>query len=272
MGATGFYLFGRFIAYYGFSIAVGVVAAAALAYIQIRRHRLNWYDFILLSAVSGLCGILGAKLLYLLVSIPSINIAQLSDPNYLNGLMRSGFVFYGGLIGALLGFVISKKAFHIRVSDYFSACMGCVPLAHGFGRIGCFLVGCCYGVPYHGSLAVTYRHSLFAPNHTPLFPVQLAEAAGNFVIAGVLFAFGKKLRGSTALYCYILFYSALRFALEFLRDDAERGAIWVFSTSQLISLVGICAALVLLLRACKLSPAAKSEAPPERPGTDAANR
>ena len=249
MGTTGFYLFGRFIAYYGFSIAVGVIVAAVLAYFQIRRHHLGWYDFVILSAVSALCGILGAKLLYLLVSLPSIDFAQLSDLDYLNTLMTGGFVFYGGLIGALFGFFICKKAFHIRVSDYFSACMGCVPLAHGFGRIGCFLVGCCYGVPYHGLFAVTYRHSLFAPNHTALFPVQLAETIGNFVIAGILFARGKKLRGNTALYLYVLLYSVLRFALEFFRYDAARGMFWIFSTSQIISMIGFVAAAILLLYA-----------------------
>jgi phosphatidylglycerol:prolipoprotein diacylglycerol transferase len=247
MGTPGFYVLGHFIAYYGLMIAFGIAVAAFLAYIKIRRYGLNGTDFIILCSVSLLFALLGAKLMYVIVSINTLDFSRLKDPAYLAAVMSGGFVFYGGVLGAIPAFWLCRHKFKIAIEKYIPHCFGCFPIAHGFGRVGCFLVGCCYGVPYDGPAAVTYSHSLFAPNGIPLFPVQLAEAGAEIIIGIMLYLFCGKMRASSVITLYIAMYTPLRFGLEFLRYDTERGGIFGISTSQLISIALFLAALLFIL-------------------------
>ena len=66
--------------------------------------------------------------------------------------MRGGFVFYGGLLGGLFGIYLGGKILKIPVWEYAQNTIPVIPLAHGFGRLGCLMAGCCYGVPYDGVL------------------------------------------------------------------------------------------------------------------------
>lgn len=233
----GFYVGDFFVAYYGLLIAAGIAAAAVVGWLQVRRFGKCYDDFILLAAVGGLGGILGAKLLYILVSIEKIEWARLADWDYLNAIMAGGFVFYGGLIGGMLGLFFCRKILHVDVWGYLQICIPCLPIAHGFGRLGCSLAGCCYGRPYDGWAAVVYRDSPFAPNCQPLFPVQALEAVLDFAIAAVLLLYIDWFRRKRALQWYLILYAAARFALEFARyDSAERGMLAGLSTSQYISL------------------------------------
>lgn len=246
MGATGFYFFGRFIAYYGLAIVIGIAVAALLAYIRIKALGLNGTDFIILCSVSLLFAIAGAKLLYIVVSIDTIDFKRLLEPKYLAAVMSGGFVFYGGLLGAVPALWLCKHKLKIDIEKYIPPCFGCFPIAHGFGRIGCFLVGCCYGIPYSGPLAVTYRYSLFAPNGTPLFPVQLTEAVFEIIIGLVLYLFCKRVSAASVVTLYILMYAPLRFVLEFLRYDTNRGVVLGVSTSQIISAALFLSAIIYI--------------------------
>lgn len=115
----------------------------------------------------------------------------------------------------------------------------CLPLAHTFGRIGCALTGCCYGIPYDGPGAVIYDHSIIAPDKVRLFPVQLTETVINLLITFVLlfYIFNRQGRTNHSIAIYCVLYGTARFILEFLRYDLERGKFLWFSTSQWISLI-----------------------------------
>ncbi len=119
-------------------------------------------------------------------------------------------------------------------------------LFHIFGRIGCFLGGCCYGLP--SAWGVVYRYSPVAEaNGLVRFPVQLVEAAWNLVLF-LLLAWLQR-RGSPI--CCPCIWSSIppaRFLLEFFRGDAYRGILLGLSTSQWISLFLFPAALYALLR------------------------
>ena len=235
MGTSGFLFCGHFIAYYGLMIVIGIVAAAFIAYVQIKRFHLDWNDFLILCGMSGLFGIAGAKILYLLISIPVIETERLSDLSYVSTLMNGGFVFYGGLIGVFPALYLCKNKLGISVSEYLQYCIGCIPIVHGFGRIGCYLVGCCHGIPYDGLFSVTYSDSRYAPNGVPLLPVQLLEAFGEFGIGMALLFLCKRQKGISAAAMYMTLYSVMRFFLEYLRGDIIRGSLYNFSTSQYIS-------------------------------------
>lgn len=251
MGKLGFVFLDHFIAYYGLMIVIGILVNMPIAYIQMKRFQLDINDFIIICSILGFFGIVGAKILYFLVSWKNIDFYRLNDFSYLNSLMSGGFVFLGGIIGILPAMILCHKKLHIYLQPYIQACMGCIPIGHAFGRIGCFLVGCCYGVPYNGVLAITYIDSLFAPNGIPLFPVQLVEAVIEFILGICLLVFSKKLNKYSSLLIYLLAYSLVRFLLEFLRYDKARGIIAGISTSQILSLLLFISVSFCLLRSYK---------------------
>lgn len=248
MGELGFYVFGHFIAYYGLMIVTGLLTGSFFAYIQIKRFGLVMNDLIILCSVCGLSAIIGAKILYLIVSFSSIDFARLTDPSYVNSLMNGGFVFLGGVIAILPALIFCKKKLHISIQPYIRSCIGCLPIGHAFGRIGCFLVGCCYGCPYDGPISVTYTQSSFAPNGISLFPVQLAESFIEFTIGICLIIFSRKLHGYHGVYLYLLAYSVSRFLLEFMRYDEARGVLAGISTSQFFCILLFMAALFFVIR------------------------
>lgn len=237
------------IPYYGLFIVMGIGAAALLGWIQVRVFGMDYDDFITIAGFVGIGAILGAKLLYLAVSWHQIDVSRLTDLAYLNAIMSGGFVFYGGLFGGLIGLAACRKIFKIDVISYVNIAVPCVPLAHAFGRFGCNYVGCCYGIPYHGFGAVTYRQSLFAPNHISLFPVQKLEAVLDVVIAIVLLIYinTNKEKKKHSLLVYLICYAVIRFILEFFRyDNAERGVFLQFSTSQWCSILILLGTVVWL--------------------------
>lgn len=244
----GLYIGKFLIPYYGFFALIGLIVAFCIAYFQVKRYKLNFDDFILLSCVTGFFAIIGSKLLFILISWNDINIKKIKDINYFKDIFNSGFVFYGGLIGILVGIYICKKIFKIEVREYLKYCTPVIPIVHAFGRIGCSIVGCCYGCPFESSISVVYTKSLFAPNNIALFPVQRVEAISLFLIAIVLLIYINKLNGKYAFEYYIFSYAMVRFVLEYFRYDEYRGTLNGLSTSQYISIFLIIFVIIKVLK------------------------
>lgn len=227
------------IPYYGFFIVLGVTISAFVGWVQVKKYQKDYNDFIILASVVGLGAILGGKILYLIVSWEQIDFSQILDSKYLNSIMSGGFVYYGGLIGGLISLLLCKYILKIDIFSYISIAIPCIPLAHGFGRLGCSAVGCCYGVPYDGFYSIVYHESYFAPNNIALFPVQFTEAILNFLIAGFLLIYinTRKTIFRYGLCLYLLLYAPMRFVLELFRyDEKERGIYGYFSISQWVSI------------------------------------
>ena len=211
------------------------------------------YDsfYMLLYAFIG--AIIGAKLLYLITSVEVYWLPQLSFADnmkyWLALIAGGGLVFYGGLIGALLGALRYVLHFKAPVSAMLDLGFAGVPLFHAFGRIGCFLAGCCYGVEYHGVLAVTFpENNLGGAPTEELLPVQLMEAALNLILWAVLLAvYRRTSRRWLTSGLYLTCYGVMRFILEFFRGDIIRGSIFSLSTSQFISIFIVAAGVLLLI-------------------------
>ena len=158
-----------------------------------------------------------------------------------------GFVVYGGIIGGILAGWIYCKVKKLNFLTYFDLVMLSIALAQGFGRIGCFLAGCCYGKEAQVGLSVIFTDSDYAPNNIPLIPTQIYSSILDFLHFFLLLyiARHKKAEGEVAA-CYLIFYSVGRFILEFFRGDLERGSIGVLSTSQFISIFTGVAGMVML--------------------------
>ena len=175
-------------------------------------------------------------------------------------LFNSGLTFYGGFIfgvGAFLGvWFLGGKLIGIgdevkqRFSDMADIAACVIPMAHGFGRIGCFLGGCCHGAPTSEWYGV-FMHT--ETGYQKVVPVQLYEAIVLFMIAGVLFWLFFK--GETwnkkelpLLPLYTISYGVWRFLIEYARTD-DRGSLPILtflSPSQLTALILIAAGGVYL--------------------------
>lgn len=233
-------IFGHEIATYGLLIFIGIFVGSIVAVMYYSRfHKVSKED-IIYSIIYGVLGMgIGGKILYLITCIPFLveNYANLNFLETMLQLFKGGFVFYGGLIGGILGIYIYAKQFKIEFKELILVIIPVVPLVHAFGRIGCLFAGCCYGIEYHGFGSVTFHNTMFAPNNIPLFPVQIVEAISNLIIFGILMITYKKYQGTyKTLTLYCILYSILRFILEFFRGDAARGVILNLSTSQWISI------------------------------------
>ncbi len=132
-------------------------------------------------------------------------------------LLTSGTSSLGGAMGLLLAvFLMGKICPGVR-KDLWLACCMALPLMYGIAKTGCFLAGCCYGIPYGGPLAVSYQNSRIQIG--PVFPVQLLESAVFLLIFVVgLRLYRGKNSGGTASWMMLL-CAAAKFGLEFLRQE-----------------------------------------------------
>lgn len=232
---------------YGLMIAVGFLAALFLSEYWTKKKGLDrdiLYG-ILVCAIVG--GIVGCKLLYYIVELPQI----IKDPSILLDF-KNGFVVYGGIIGGVLASMLYiKKIKKNAFLPYLDIVMPGVAVGQGFGRIGCFFAGCCYGARTDSAFSIVFKHSDYAPNNVKLIPTQLISSAGDFVIAAFLYFYlSRKHADGRVGALYFILYGIGRFAIEFLRDD-YRGSIGVFSTSQIISLAVVVLGAVLFVRTGK---------------------
>ena len=158
--------------------------------------------------------------------------------------MLSGFVFYGGLIFGLIFVFLAGKIHKIPAGIYVRKFIFLIPFMHSFGRVGCFMAGCCYGIPYDGIGAVVFPEGSYAIPGIKLFPVQLVESACLMIIAFAILYLQMKKQWYYTVETYLILYAILRFCLENLRYDAERGYYAGLSTSQWISIGFLVAAMV----------------------------
>lgn len=231
---------------YGLMMGIGFISAYLLTDYRGKKKGYNTDIIFGILWCSVVGGMLGSRLLYYIVELPSI----LKDPSILWDF-RIGYVVYGGIIGGVLANYIYCRKKKVRFVEYFDLVMPAVAFAQGFGRIGCFFAGCCYGRETDLPFGITYHISNSAPNGVKLIPTQLISSAGDFIFAFILMTYAKKKRASGKVGAlYMILYSIGRFCIEFLRDD-ERGAIGVLSTSQLISILILAGGVVLYLLSAK---------------------
>ena len=255
-----FEILGRDIPMYAVFAILGAAAIAGYLALMCRfprkaPPRIDPYDifFMLLYAFIG--AVIGAKLLYIVTSVdvfwyPDLSFAE-NMQYWVAIIAGGGLVFYGGLIGALIGGLRYILHFKTPVSAMLDLGFAGIPLFHAFGRLGCFMAGCCYGTEYHGVFAVTFPEGNLggAPAGVELLPVQLIEAFANIILWLVLTAvYRRTTRRFLTSGIYLVSYGVLRFILEYFRGDLIRGSIFVFSSSQFISFFIVAAGIFLLVR------------------------
>lgn len=241
---------------YGLMIAIGALLAFYTAMYRAKRKGLDSEFVFDVGFYAMILGLISTRLLFYIVELPNI----IKDPSILWNF-NEGYVVYGGIIGGVLTGVVYCKMKKKNFFDYFDLIMPSIVLAQGFGRIGCFLAGCCYGRETDSALGVVFHNSQFAPNNVKLIPTQVISSAGDFLICFILILYAKrsKRRGQVGA-MYLILYSVGRFLVEFLRND-YRGSLGIFSTSQIISF-GIVVIGVILFVTAKPRPQVTMESIP----------
>jgi phosphatidylglycerol:prolipoprotein diacylglycerol transferase len=167
-------------------------------------------------------------------------------------LLRSGGVFYGGLIAASLTCIYQLRKHKLPLWQSGDLFAPGIALGYMVGRLGCFMAGCCYGKPTQVAWAVTFTDPAAAMNvgtplGVPLHPTQLYESLAGLVILGILLITEK--RGAAypgrTFWRFVFLYGVSRFVIEYFRGD-DRGMAGMFSTSQLISMVLVPLSVVML--------------------------
>jgi phosphatidylglycerol:prolipoprotein diacylglycerol transferase len=226
---------------YGVLVALGFLTALWLAGREAKRQNLNADAVTNLGIYCALSAIAGAKLMMFLVDFQYYQ----EHPGDIFSLstLRAGGVFYGGLIAALAvswWYLRKTKLPALKTADVFAPA---IALGHGIGRIGCFSVGCCWGIACDRPWAVTFTNPesnalVGVPLNKPLHPTQLYEAGAEFLIFALLYRLSRGPHPEGAIIAaYLMLYSTTRFIVEFFRFH-EQGNLWggPLDTSQWISI------------------------------------
>ena len=229
MHQIAFTLFSHPIHWYGVCIAVGFLLATGLM-IQLRHYagmsRDHVFDIAMLSIFSG---IIGARVFFV---IQFWNEQFAGRPfSAVFRVDKGGIVFYGGFIAAFASLCIYAFRKKLSIRLILDLAAPAIALGHAFGRLGCFLQGCCFGrcapenfpgavrfpagsMPFHRYPGPDGLHSL------PLYPVQLYECALNLLLSALLVILLRKNRKPGRIAAvYLIAYAAIRFTIEFFRGD-----------------------------------------------------
>lgn len=225
-------LFGIQAPTYTVLMSVGFGMAGVSALFVRRRHGISAVDAVLTVVLFAIGGIVGARLLYILAHLKE----SLAAGNLLGAIARGGTMYFGGLIGGVVTFVLSARRARIPFLTLADTMVPCGALAHAISRVGCFMAGCCYGCPTSSFLGVVFPAGGSAPAGVRLLPVQLFEAAFLLLLAAALtvLLWRFKRRGMNAA-VYLMAYGAWRFFIEFFRAD-PRGTLLGLRTPQAVSL------------------------------------
>jgi len=220
---------------YGLSIALGVLLSIFLMKRQALKEGFPGPDDVFDMAFAVLVwGFFGARIFYVIQNLSF----YLTEPLKVLAVWEGGLIFYGGAIAAFLGLGLMarrKKWSFWKILDFI---VPYVALTHAFGRIGCFLNGCCFGKVCDLPWAVRFPELSQA-----VHPTQLYEAFYDLVLFAFLVQRRKHIRfeGEIAL-LYFLLYGIGRYTIEFLR---EPGWMWMgFTSNQWLSIAIIVAAFI----------------------------
>lgn len=207
---------------------VFTVLGAVLAGLIIRKRLIELgtnnggvFDFILASLGGGA---VGARLYYFLPLWFRGKIAFAA----LFSTWSEGSGFYGAYVGAILAIWLTARLKKMTVLPTLDAVYGVVPFGFAVGKIGCFLAGCCYGLPSPrgvgfkpGSLCYETQKAAGLMPGSPVHPIPLYDMVFGFSLFGALLVLRKSNRPGEVLAATTVGYSAYRFVIEFFRDDPD---------------------------------------------------
>jgi phosphatidylglycerol:prolipoprotein diacylglycerol transferase len=241
--SVAFEIFGFQIYWYGILAAAGFLIAFAMASRRAPRAGLTADDVLGLGPWIIIGAVLGARLLYV-ISYWDKEFAREPFAKIFN--MRTGLVYYGGLIGASIGtvlFAVRRKVPLWKLADVMAPS---IPLGHAFGRIGCFMTGCCYGKACDLPWSVHFPKEHWTGG-VGVHPTQIYEAVLNFMLyLGLAWLFRRRKFDGQVFSVYLICYAILRAFVEVFRGDYEKSYLaGLFTPGQAVSIIIIAAGALL---------------------------
>lgn len=216
--------------WYGVMIALGILACFVVLFLFAKYKKVDekFTDFCFYNAIFAIAaGLGGAALLQAIY-----NYIQNPEAGFNFG---EGLTFIGGLIGGvgffLIVYFIVRRKFNDTLLKVMPIVGSCVTVAHGFGRIGCFIAGCCYGKP------TCSDYGCYFDTLERVHPTQLYEAVFLFVLFAVLTFLAFKYEFQYNMGIYLIAYGIFRFVNEFFRGDDRGQFVKGVSPSQFWSII-----------------------------------
>ena len=219
---------------YAFCIIAGIILAAIIFIFYMKKKGIKRNDIIDLLLTFIGAAIIGFVFAFVFQTI--YDVIKEGDKYVFSFKMT----FYGGLIGGVLGFLLLYFLIYIKKhKNVFDLILiifpSCICFAHGLGRIGCFLAGCCYGVPTESVIGIIFPA---LNDGIKRIPTQLIEAIFLLLLGTILcvLAFKKDFKYSVIIYLFS--YTIFRFVIEFYRGDNRGGNVnCPLSPSQIICII-----------------------------------
>ena len=235
---------------YGVLLAAAYLIGLQFAVVRARARGLDGNRVMDLGIFIIISALVGAKLLLLVVEFDHFR----RDPAEIWTIVRSGGVFYGGLllaVGVAFWYIRRHRLPLWTTCDTFAPG---IALGQAVGRIGCLMAGCCYGKPTELPWGITFTNTLAAANvGTPLeislHPTQLYESGAALLILGVLLLYERRGHGfaGRTFWTYLLLYPTARFIIEFYRGDPRGSVFEILSTSQFVSALLVPLGIITLI-------------------------
>lgn len=226
---------------YGVMIAFAFFVSTILCLKESKISNIKKELILDLSVPVMISGIIGARLMHILLNLKE----YILSPLEIVKIYRGGLMLYGGIAGGILCSLIylrKKRQPVLKVLDLVSPY---VALAQVWGRIGCFLNGCCYG-------RESLRFGLYFPLHNKiLLPTQIYSSLGNLLIFFILKStYRRKRFDGQVILLYFILYPLKRFLIEFLRADTQ-ALMFRLSLFQLLSFIILITSVIIYFRRWK---------------------
>jgi len=210
---------------YGFLLALGFLSAIFVAGREAKRQGISPGKFFDLCFYIILAALVGSRLVYVLLDLRTF----IANPLKIFALWEGGLVFHGGVILALLVAFFYMRTHGLPWRATLDALGVGLPLGQFFGRLGCFMAGCCWGAPADLPWSVAFSNpDTLCPLRVPLHPAQLYEAFLALGVFGLVYWFRthKRFDGQVIL-LYFCLAGLVRFTVEFFRSPLDyRGPVF----------------------------------------------
>ncbi len=250
---------GRPIFTYTVLYTVAIISGIFFIVLRAKREGLDPWEVFAAALFTTAVAKIGAQLYSVLLMLIRHPLYNLSHPQRLWNVFKTGGAFHGALIfGVGFAVLYLRHQFKEEWLKVLDVAFWAIPWIQTVGRLGCFSAGCCFGRPTHMPWGMVFPH-LGIFRHpmagVKIHPTQLYEAVLNFLNFLLLSRLWKRREfdGQITAY-YLINYGLIRYFVEFYRGDAGRGG-YIFKTSspylsmslpQLMSIIMIISGILLL--------------------------
>ncbi len=217
---------------YAFTILIALISNIIVVLFTSKKSKFTKKEILCMLIYENIGIVIGAKIFTFLL-----------NPEKGFNFNKLGLSSYGALFGSILFLLLFSFQFKKSIKKIITIFAPSFPLMYSIGKVGCFIVGCCYGIKYNGFGKVVYHYSKIAPNGVTLFPIQLVESVLFLLIfIYMLNCYVKKKRNEKTILNAVIMCSSAKFIFDFFRMSHVYVLI---SINQIISVCFIIISLFL---------------------------